>query len=129
MPLSSFRNLALILLSCIVLSSCTKKIECSNFKTGTFKFAGKKNSDIRIFRTEDSHIEVSEKYNYRDEYSVKWLDECTYVVTLKKTDNDDTSLKIGDSLTWSIIETNGNNFIVEGEINGETRTSEMVKIE
>ena len=63
---------------------------CSYFHTGTFKYVG--SEDIRIERTDDQQIEYNLNgdggYTFTDYYSVVWINECEYYLTLDSTDNE-----------------------------------------
>ena len=62
---------------------------CAYFHIGTFKYVG--SEDIRIERTKDRQIEYNLNgnggYIYTDYYSVHWINECEYYLTLDSTDH------------------------------------------
>ncbi len=78
---------------------------CTYFHTGTFKYVG--SEDIRIERTSDRQIEYNLNgeggYIYTDYYSVVWVNECEYYLTLDSTDHH-TDLEFTTSDTmWTKI--------------------------
>lgn len=89
-------HLLICLVSLVIISSCQGGSSkptpetCSYFHTGTFKYLG--SEDIRIERTKDQQIEYNLNgdggYIYTDYYSVNWINECEYYLTLDSTDHE-----------------------------------------
>lgn len=79
----------LFFVSCQSSDSEPRKETCAQFHTGTFKYMG--SEDIRIERTNDQQIEYNLKgengYLYTDIYSITWVNECEYFLTLDSTDH------------------------------------------
>lgn len=82
MYLSKHLTLALaILLSSIVAKA--QSIDCSKFKTGTFKLINQDKETI-IKRDGNSQFEYYDKATTPTTFSVKWIDDCTYTLRPSK---------------------------------------------
>lgn len=120
----------------IILSSCQGSSNkptpetCSYFHTGTFKYVG--SEDIRIERTKNQQIEYNLNgeggYIFTDYYSVTWINECEYYLTLDSTDHEgDLHFSMNDTMWVKInaIQRTGYSFIaVKGQ---ETFKGELKK--
>ena len=103
---------------------------CSYFHTGTFKYLG--SEDIRIERTKDQQIEYNLNgdggYIFTDYYSIVWMSECEYYLTLDSTDHvTDLEFSTNDTM-WTKITTvsrTGYSFIAVK--NGKTFQGELKK--
>ena len=132
------RKLVLIFLLFLVVYSCqTKPLDnCDKFKEGSFKYGGEfevegvlHNSDtiypklyVTINRHNNEHVEIYKPINKQSTYSVKWLNSCDYVLTLKKTDIGIYSE--GDTIYTRIISSNDSSYYYEsiskyGRIKGQ----------
>lgn len=67
------------LLSCLLTYS---QSNCSDFKNGTFKFTDKETNRVCIItRNDNKQTEKMEDTQEVYDFTIKWLDSCTYTVT------------------------------------------------
>lgn len=130
-----FFSVAIILLIGIITSCQGRNSDptnetCSYFHTGTFKYLG--SEDIRIERTKTQQIEYNLNgeggYIYTDYYSVTWVNDCEYYLTLDSTDHaGDLAFTKNDTM-WvkinSILRTGYSFIAVKGQ---ETFQGELKK--
>ena len=105
-------------------------VNCSKFRTGEFTFSEK--SKVRILRTETTQKEYSQRSgeDFIDEYSINWIDSCTYSAKLVKTNHPEgTSMSIGDSMVVTIMRSKNNKYEWQGMVNGEMKKGIMIKLE
>lgn len=66
----------------ITATSAFAQDSCAKFRTGTFKVTDPKSKQVCIItRTGDTQTEKMEESDDVYDFDVKWLDDCTYVVT------------------------------------------------
>jgi hypothetical protein len=124
-----------LLLGLIILSlySYGQQPDCKKFRNGIFKMADKEMPTLIIQRKGNKQIEIKEGKKDGPEYTVKWLDDCTY--TLKPTKKTlklyYPSLPNSATLTVRIIEVKANSYIQKSTSNFSDleMTSEVVKID
>jgi len=77
--------LATILLLLIFVCSCQQKEKpgCSNFKSGTFIYGEKEWESVKIFRDQDSQIEIIGD-TLTAYFKILWTGDCTYDLTAEK---------------------------------------------
>ncbi len=72
----------LIILVLFFLTSCSNKPNnCSKFKTGTFVYLDSKMKGLKIERNDSMQIETDKNFNSKIICEVKWLSECSFLVT------------------------------------------------
>ncbi len=99
--------------------SCQKKT-CADFKTGKFEAPDQTISDIKITRTANEQIEVSEKRGFEDRYSIYWKNDCEYHLVLKESNNPEkTLLNKLDTLKVSITAIEGDMYQYTAVLNGK----------
>jgi hypothetical protein len=105
----------------LLLISCYQpKRDCSSFKTGTFSFTSElEGAEIttRFRRTED--LEVSEFKGVVDSASVRWINDCEYILTNlnPKSRNEERPIHM------KILSTTDNSYTFEYKLVGSTKTS------
>tara|TARA_B100000809_G_scaffold266760_1_gene331267 strand:+ start:11534 stop:11941 length:408 start_codon:yes stop_codon:yes gene_type:complete len=78
--------LSLAILCTAVLASCEKKMNCTDFKTGTFLISKDTlfTNAPRLIKTATSQQQISSKGDTLFA-NVKWLNDCSYKLTFDKT--------------------------------------------
>ncbi|WP_445385095.1 DNA topoisomerase IV [Robiginitalea sp. IMCC44478] len=94
--------------------------DCTSFKTGTFSFTTElEGAEIttRFRRTED--LEISEFKGVVDSASVRWINDCEYILTNlnPKSRNEEKPIHM------KILSTTDNSYIFEYKLVGSTKTS------
>ena len=76
-------KITILLFSTFILSSCyNQERNCTDFKTGKFKFEHEINGEKKVTyfeRTEEIEIETFE--GKTDTASIRWINDCEYVLT------------------------------------------------
>ena len=94
-----------ILLILLTFICCTESQNCSEFHTGKFELIDKRIGYHAIITRDKEHqIETNQKTGEVTEFLVEWIDDCTYVVTYLKTDNNELIPLIGKELTVVITD-------------------------
>lgn len=125
----------LILLAFLTLSTATfgQTKDCRDFKNGKFKITDPIAGNSIVERKGSKQIEYGEDSELKIEFKVKWLDECTYKLQVKKIlENPNNVLLPSDMvLTVEIIETTENSYrqISTSNLYEGVVESEMVRIE
>lgn len=73
----------ILLFSLLFLSSCyEKERNCSDFKTGTFEFEALSGTEVfKTTITRNDSIEVDFYQGKTDSSSIRWVNDCEYVLT------------------------------------------------
>ncbi|MDQ7917682.1 DNA topoisomerase IV [Mesonia sp. MT50] len=76
------RNLILIAFSLLLCSCYAPERNCKDFKTGTFEFESYLNGELEKTRfVRNDSIEVDYYKNNVDSSSVRWINDCEYILT------------------------------------------------
>lgn len=112
------------------LHSFTQAKNCSEFKTGKFKYL-EKNRIEKIVRTENLQIEINPKTGVEIYTKIEWKSDCEYVMTYEKILNysKDTSHIIGKKIFVEILETNGNKMRVRAKSDTMDEEIQFIKKE
>ncbi len=107
--------------------------ECARFKTGTFKLLDASAPDYIIIRNDSIQTETARNSLVTTDFYIRWKDECTYELTLKKIHNRPSGLKLPDKtikLFVHIYKVSGDTCWVETRANTSDYVSKkrMVKI-
>ena len=109
----------ILVLSSVSIKSFSQKTDCQKFKNGTFEFIGKDSTvEYIIIRKGDLQKEqvFGEKTYYT--FNVKWIDDCTYVLTMtKKTSKILSDIPSDMAITVHIISTTGDSYIQNSSSN------------
>jgi hypothetical protein len=109
-----------------------KPADCARFKDGTFRLTDKVVGTSYVIRNGDMQLEVVEGRTDTSSFYVRWLDECTYVLTPTQSTFDKYGfLPANAQLTVTIINTKANAYVQTSVSNFADMkiTNEMVRIE
>ena len=127
------KNLILLVLICISTVVFGQENECEKFKNGKFKIVDAEVGNSIIERNGSKQIEYGEGSKMKLQFKVKWLDECTYTLELKKVLENPNKIKLpeGMILTVEIIETKEKSYIQKSSSNlyDMVFECELIKIE
>lgn len=104
------KNLLLLVLICLSTFSFGQENECEKFKNGKFKIVDTKVGNSIIERKGSNQIEYGERSDLKLKFKVRWLNDCTYTLELKKVLENPNNIEFpeGMILTVKIIETREN---------------------
>ncbi len=103
------------------------QINCLKIKKGRFEMVGPQGGSIRIKRKSNIQVERYSRQRVKHRFLISWIDECNYVLTLKKSKIksllNDTEIK----LYVSIIEVNKYYYtaLIKSEENGKQEKIEI----
>ena len=97
------------LVTSVFYSKAQTKEELQKFHTGTFSYKGME-SEVQIIRTKKVQKEIFNKGKSRIIMKIEWLDDSTYVLTVKKIIDSPGCIKKGDKIFATIKSTNGNTY-------------------
>ncbi len=111
-------KIIILLFSAFVLSSCyNQERNCSDFKTGKFKFEHEIDGEKKVTyfeRTEEIEIETFE--GKTDTASVRWINDCEYVLTKIHPKN----MQEQKAVHMKILTTKGDTYTFEFSIVGDS---------
>ena len=122
------KNQLLILLFFISLFSCSQEKNCSDFKTGTFKYVDGNHPDWIIVRNDSIQVEKEEKTNIELQGRLKWKSDCEYSLTYTKISDTSNRELIGKKINVTIINIADDIIEYEAEMNDKVVISKMQKI-
>lgn len=123
------RILTLFLLA-VGFTAFAQDADCERFRTGKFKYDDPNYGLIVVKRDKATQTEITEQGKIEIQSSIKWVNECKYVLTYQKVLNADVPELIGDTMTVEIMENKGNKYTCRvTNQDGFTSTIEVVKIE
>ncbi|WP_092980535.1 hypothetical protein [Robiginitalea myxolifaciens] len=100
-------------------SSFAQELACDRFKTGKFLMEDPNTGKNYITRTATTQIEDVPDLGIKVELNIRWEDECTFVLTLKKVLENTSGREVGDfELISKITETGEDYFLVSSRIEG-----------
>ncbi len=81
-----YKILILILYSWLTLTfnAQEKLIPCNTIKKGRFVVSGPEGGSIKIKRTHRIQTERYSRQNVRFRFDIEWIDDCNYILTLRK---------------------------------------------
>ena len=127
------KNVILFALICFSTIAHGQMNDCEKFKNGKFKIVDAEVGHSIITRKGSKQIEYGEGSELKIEFKVKWLDECTYTLELKKVLENPNQIELpeGMILTVEIIETKENSYVQRSTSNlyDMVLESELIKIE
>ncbi|UKN02721.1 hypothetical protein K6119_04230 [Paracrocinitomix mangrovi] len=91
----------------------SQDLNCSRFKNGKFRYEDEKAGVTIIERKGSNQIEYGSHAGLKIEFKVKWLDDCTYTLKVKKVIENPMNITISNDLilTVEIIETKDNSYV------------------
>ncbi|MEP5256447.1 MAG: hypothetical protein ABJQ39_15405 [Winogradskyella arenosi] len=127
------KNLIALVLICFSTVTFGQTNECKKFKNGKFKIVDAEVGNSIITRKASKQIEYGEGSMLKLEFKVKWLNDCTYTLELKKVLENPNKIELpeGMILTIEIIETKEKSYIQKSTSNlyDMVLESELLKIE
>jgi len=113
----------------IVLFTCSNNIKnCSNFKTGTFKYLDNNPEEVIVIRNDTSHIEINKRYNTKIISDVEWVSDCEFIITPKEFINYPDE-RISKPISVQIIESKGKTFVCMAEDDSLSFKIKMMKVD
>lgn len=95
----------------LILSFCnlfSQQENCSEFKTGKFKYLDSKLNDWVIFRTDSLQTESDPESGIIIISSINWITECHYILTYKEIHNYPGEDIVGETIDVKITSINNN---------------------
>lgn len=111
-------------------SMAQQEFDCSDFKTGTYHYIPPNGGEVYLKRTKKKQIERYNDENQKFIFTIEWIDECTYKLTLKNAKGLPKAKKkeiIGSTLFCKVIDANLGHYTVNIN-NSDNKTSEEVII-
>jgi hypothetical protein len=129
----NMKNLIVLVLICFSTVAFGQTNECKQYKNGKFKIVDPEVGNSIITRKGSKQIEYGERSKLKLEFKVKWVNDCTYTLELKKVLENPNEIELpeGMILTIEIIETKENSYIQRSTSNlyDMVLESELFKIE
>lgn len=129
----NMKNLIVLVLICFSTVAFGHMNECKQYKNGKFKIVDPEVGNSIITRKWSKQIEYGERSKLKLEFKVKWVNDCTYTLELKKVLENPNEIELpeGMILTIEIIETKENSYIQRSTSNlyDMVLESELFKIE
>jgi hypothetical protein len=130
------RKLFLGLLLFVTFKSVGQNLDCKKFREGKFKIVDLMAGTTIVERKGSKQTEYAVNSRMRLEFKVKWIDDCTYTLKLKKiTENPDNvqwSRKVKKTkVIVKIVETKENSYVMKAysKIIKDQRQLEAFKME
>lgn len=114
----------------ITLISCSNEESCTEMKAGTFSYGASINSSTKIIRNSSTQVEINEKENFVDQYSIVWESPCKYYLVLDSTNKPsiDYTLTKRDTMKVQITDIKENRMLFYAQLGRKTFSGEMNKI-
>jgi hypothetical protein len=122
------KKLISIIILVLTFSSCAQEIKCSNFKIGTFKYSDPLYADLKVIRTDSTQMEINTISGLEMHGSIKWINECNYVLTITKVLNADLENVIGKTIEVEIIETKSDSYKLKSKSDAGNLEFELKRI-
>lgn len=103
-------------------------LECKKFHIGKFEIIDNKINHHVIFeRDTEFQIETNQNSGAITKCKIKWLDDCTYVLTYLESNEEAAKKFIGKTLTVTITESNDSKYYFDALLEGlESKISHFV---
>lgn len=98
------KQLLLLILMLTGFTGFAQNADCSDFRTGKFKYEDPSYGIIAVKRTKDYHIEVIDR-KVAIQSSIQWVSNCKFILTHIKVTGVDMPELIGKKLYVEILET------------------------
>ena len=110
----------IIIFFCLIsLSQSLWALGCGAYKTGKFiLFEQKSNIHVRIDRTANEQVETDLKTGRFIRFSIKWISDCEYDLTLIDGNNDQVSFFRNRKLSIRITDVYADGYRFEGKLQG-----------
>ena len=125
------RNQFFITLIIVGLNSYAQQNKCSQFKTGKFEFSEPKYAEWQVTRTDSTQIELNTKTGLEIYNSVKWVNDCEYLLTCDKVVNPTSANIVGEVYHVKMTEVYSNRYtcIAVSKNDDITLNLMMIKVE
>jgi len=124
-------NILLLILGLFVSARVQAQVnDCKRFRTGTFKMTYYGKPTI-IVRTETKQQQFFDGQKTPVEFTVKWLNDCTFTLTLIKGQFDKVkAIPPNATLTMQIVKTSKNSYtqVTTANFTGQSITGEIFKV-
>lgn len=90
-----------------------QEMDCQKFKNGKFIIPNSEYGDSYLVRKGNIQTETAEKSDFKATFTVKWIDDCTYTLQLKKMINNPDEIPFDKNtiITVTILEVRKNSYI------------------
>lgn len=110
----------------------SQNLDCTDFRTGEFRYTDPNFADIIVIRTEKIQIERYEKTGEEVHLYIDWISECDYILTYKKVVNPDAKRvrknMTGKELRVKILKIEGNIMTYSSTFEGIELKGDLQKI-
>lgn len=118
-----------LLFFCLVIWSCAaQKNDCSDFKTGKFKYADKSMQAWSIVRTDTSQIETNKESGVIIKSTIEWTTNCSYILTYDEVINSPVKDIIGKKIEVDILNVSDSTYIARAISDVIDNEVEIIKI-
>ncbi|MBC3759933.1 hypothetical protein H7U19_16085 [Hyunsoonleella sp. SJ7] len=126
------RKLVIILFYSFSLTTFGQEAQCSNFKTGSFKYASPLYADWSISRTDSTQIETNSKTGLVIHSRVQWLSDCSFTLTCLKVSQKDLQHAVGKIFQINITATSERTYTCiskRNEVQKEDMELQVLKVD
>ncbi|MEM5564846.1 hypothetical protein WNY78_07005 [Psychroserpens sp. AS72] len=114
----------------VILASATsfaQHLDCSNFKSGHFRYLNKDYADLLTIRTDTTQIDVySETSDFKATSHLKWLSDCRYKFEYYKVNDPRFKSIIGTTYTVEITEIKADTIVCHKVVNEKLQDSMLM---
>lgn len=97
--------------SCAMIVGCSvKKMKCSDFKTGTFKYTDSNSLEWIVIRSDSFQTEFNKTNNLKIKGKINWLSECSYSLTYIEVNNNLNDTILGTKIKVDIVDLHKNSY-------------------
>lgn len=104
------KNILVLALFSMLLSSCAPDTTCVDFKTGVFEYTHPDYKEWKITRTDSLQKEISSKSGVEIISTIAWETDCKYILTYKEIKNSKNTDLLGSKIYVEILETGKNKY-------------------
>ena len=117
----------LLLIAIFFTGFATFAQNCTDFKTGTFKYTAAEMKGITIVRTATSQAETQDKTGATVSGPIEWISDCEYVMTCKKVTLKDMEHMLNKQIKVKITKTDGKKYTCTATMEGMEFDMEIIK--
>jgi hypothetical protein len=119
---------AALSLAAIAAFSQSGTTDCSFFQHGKFKYIGADDSTSYIVMNGSKQTEYSKKNDYIIESSVRWITDCSYIMTMTKITIPNFPYHPGDQMKVDITKVEGDIIYYTSTVNGNSWEGKFKKL-
>ena len=123
------KKLAAILVLALTTSCSAQEKKCSDFKIGSFIYSDPLYANLKVIRTDSTQIEIDVKSGFEMQSSIKWIDDCNYLLTTTKVLNADLEKALGKTIEVEIVETKFDSYTLRSNSENGNLELEMQRID